>query len=128
MNEVKEDLNKELFDAAIESGRNALKSGMIINGAASISMLTFIGSISSGQNAKIIIKSLAVPLSCFVVGVLACALASGATYIAQSYFYHSPKKCSGTCWNALGILLVLISYISFAFGSYKAYQAFLNWP
>jgi len=123
-----DDLSKELFDAAIESGRNALKSGMIINGTASISMLTFIGSISSGQNAKTIIKTLAVPLSCFVSGVLACAFASGATYIAQSYFYYNPKKCAGTCWNVLAILLVASSYVSFAFGSFKAYQAFLNWP
>ena len=128
MNKDNEDLKKELFDAAIESGRNALKAGMVINGAASISMLTFIGGISSGVNAKIIIKSLSVPLSCFVVGVLACAVASGATYIAQSYFYHSPEKCTGKCWNVLGILLVSFSYISFAFGSFKAYQAFLNWP
>ena len=128
MNEVKEDLKKELFNAAIESGRNALKAGMVINGAASISMLTFIGSISSSVNAKIIIKSLSIPLSSFVVGVLACAVASGVTYIAQSYFYHIPEKYTGNYWNVLGILLVSFSYISFAYGSLKAYQAFLNWP
>ena len=128
MIEKNDDLNKELFDAAIESGRNALKSGMVINGAASISMLTFVGGISSDVNAKIIIKSLSIPLSCFVLGVLLCALASGATYIAQTYFYHSPEKCTGKYWNIIGIFLVASSYLFFAIGSHQAYRAFLNWP
>jgi len=50
-------LDKELFDAAIESGRSALKAGMVINGAASISMPTFIGKIADGEHAKVTIKS-----------------------------------------------------------------------
>ena len=125
---VQDDLNNSLFNAAIESGRNALKSGMIINGGASLSMLTFIGSISSSINAKITIHSLAIPLGFFVAGVLACALASGATYIAQSNFYLNPQKRIGTWLNISAILLVLTSYSFFALGSYNAYQAFLNWP
>lgn len=44
-------MTKELSDAAIEAGRNALKSGMIINGAASISMLTLIAITTTSAHA-----------------------------------------------------------------------------
>lgn len=45
-------MKKELFNASIASGQNALRAGMFINGAASISMLTFIGSIANGEQGK----------------------------------------------------------------------------
>lgn len=121
-------INVELFKATIEAGRNALKAGMIINGAAAISILTFIGSVASHPEAQYIINSLACPLAMFTLGITLCASAAGLTFLGQRLFQKSNTDFKAHRLNRLTMILVGSSYVTFIAGCATAYNAFINWP
>ena len=114
--------NLEHFKTVISSGQTALKSAILINGGGSVALLTFIGKIIS--NGPIMNHASELPLSlfCFVLGVLSAAVASGATYLAQSSF--QTKKNVGHIFNGTAIALVLFSYFLFFKGAFVAFSAF----
>ena len=132
MTEKKTEMKSLLFSAAIEAGRNALRAGLIINGASSVSMLTFVGSVAGLQYGSTVIRSLSTSLFLFVSGVLFCALSAGLNYVVQTIFYYGygrdKKNNSATILNYLAIFGVFMSYVLFAVGTYKAYLTFLSWP
>ncbi|SRR6266852_2927538 len=76
----------ESFKTAIDSGKNALQTAILINGGAAVALLAFLGNILTKDTPSR--ASLKFPLSaallCFGLGVLASALAAAFVYFAQS--------------------------------------------
>ncbi|MEO8430077.1 MAG: hypothetical protein ABI592_01115 [Acidobacteriota bacterium] len=109
----------ESFKAANESGREAMKASILINGGAAVAVLAYVGHLSTlGRGAG----SFAGPMMVYVIGVLAGALALGCTYLGQIV---APK---GTVWfwsfNGPAILLTICAYATFALGGFLSYLAF----
>ncbi|KAF3978674.1 MAG: hypothetical protein HFP77_00705 [Methylococcales symbiont of Iophon sp. n. MRB-2018] len=114
----------ELFRATLLTGQSALKSAILINGGASIALLTFIGNVK--DNSITNVAQLAEPLEIFLLGVLLAAIASGATYLAQWFFASRIpwQRIGGNVSNVTAILFVLGSYGSFLCGVLQATHIF----
>ena len=114
----------EMFRSVIQAGQNALRTGFLMNGGASVALLAFVGHLSGVAPEKV--SALAPSLAIFVSGVLVAALASGATYLSQ-WFYAgeaSWKRRTGFALNIAAILLGLGAYGVFALGISRAYRVF----
>jgi hypothetical protein len=122
-------LNIELFKSTINAGQNAIRSSFLMNGAATISLLTFIGKLTDSAPAKIPLFSSSLIL--FVIGVGLAGLASGITYCTQ-WFYatsnyeikNSLMRNIGSGFNIFSIASVVLSYGVFAYGAFRAYEIF----
>ena len=69
----------ELFRSVIEHGRDALKAAILINGAAAVALLAFIGKIWSMKNSLSTADPLAYALLVFGSGVLFAGVSSAFT-------------------------------------------------
>jgi hypothetical protein len=107
------------FNAVISLGQTALKIPLLINGGAAIAILALVG---NTWKEKSLTADLAWSLLFFSIGVFMIALGSGASYISQGNF--SEEKGGGWRWRLTAIILVVISYILFMFGSCWAFHAF----
>jgi len=110
-----------MFESVIMTGQTALKSAMLINGGASIALLTFLGQFI----ARPVMGGIAPfpeALAYFVGGVLAAAVAQGATHVSQRGYAR--KKWWGPLFTALAILFVVGAYSCFGWGSRLAYSGF----
>jgi hypothetical protein len=104
-------LNIELFKSTINAGQNAIRSSFLMNGAATISLLTFIGKLTDSNPAKIPLFSSSLIL--FVVGVGLAGLVSGLAYCTQ-WFYATSNYATkrslvqnfGSIFNICSIVLV----------------------
>ena len=120
----------EYSKAATQAGTNALKVSLLINGAAAIAMLTFIGNIANRNQVDTeIIQALASPLHWFSSGILLSALATGITYIALEFFASNRMNKDKVGWkiNVIAIVTTAISYCYFWSGGQVAYNVFLHW-
>lgn len=77
--------NVELLKASFEFAYIAIKSLLLLNGAAAISTLTFIG---NADHAGSLDKQLFLPLILFGIGALTGAFSAGMAYLAQLLFFH----------------------------------------
>lgn len=117
----------ELFKASIESGRAAIRSGFLVNGAGAIALLTLIGNLAKDGYSSKAIHSLALPLGCFAVGASLAMGASGLTSLAQPKFqsYNDPLKiASGVRMRTFIMFMLLFAYSVFVLGCFFAYCAF----
>ncbi len=123
----------EMFRATNTAGQNALRTSFLMNGGASVAILTFIGHLATNTSGKVPIPLLAPSLAIFVFGVLLVAFASGATYLAQLFYaqwsYAGKKwaKTTGFVLNIMAIGFGLVSYGFFAWGACKAYSVFATY-
>lgn len=116
----------EVFKSVISTGQNALKCSLIINGGASLALLTFIGNYLTKSNSpSLIISMLAFPLYIFTLGVFSAALSSGFTYFVQYSYYEDWSKRARTS-QVSAILLATISFIMFGIGVFKTYKVLIN--
>ncbi len=115
----------EMFRAVIQSGQNAVKTALLMNGGASVALLAFIGKLTEEQHSRI--PPFADALAIFVAGVFAIVVASGSTYLSQWFYAGSEtwKQRTGLGFNILSILLGLTSYGLFVWGMRTAYAAFI---
>ena len=114
----------ELFRSTISSGQTALRSATLINGGAAVALLAFVGNLW-GTRPTVAVE-LSFPMMLFLYGVLAAALASGATYCAQ-WFYSSRTNRTrtwGNVFNVLAVLLVAGSFGVFLVGALRATAVF----
>lgn len=120
-------LNIEMFRSAITVSQSALRTSLLMNGGASVSILTFIGHLVTDHSGKV--PSLACSLAIFVTGVLSAALASGVTYLVGWFYTYKINKTNrvGDVLNFFAIGLWLASWAFFAFGAWKAYCVFGTW-
>jgi hypothetical protein len=121
--------NIESFKSTIDAGQNAIRSSFLMNGAATISLLTFIGKLTDSAPEKIPLFSCSLML--FVSGVGLAGLASGLAYCTQ-WFYTTSNYAArraltrnfGHAFNIFSIVLIITSYVVFAYGVFGAYEIF----
>lgn len=118
---VRVDLMLEEFKSVIAVGQTALKSMFLLNGGAAVAVLAFAGHIATSSQSSSI-QPLALPLACFVAGLLLITIASGLTYLAQRAYSRRHRKL-GNRLNATIIFFGLLSVAAFAIGSWFAYFA-----
>lgn len=85
----------EMFKAVIAMGQSAIRNAVLINGAAAVAMMSFIGNAASKSGNCGLEKTVSVALAMFAYGALAGAISSGATYLTQvifSYCYANDMK------------------------------------
>jgi hypothetical protein len=119
-----------MFNSVITAGQAALTSALLINGGAAAALLAFVGGIWSTPQSRGVVPSLAGALLFFVCGVLAAAVASGATYGSQALYYDPTKwrfRWAVAC-HSLSVVAVVASYVGFGLGARLAYFAFLTAP
>ena len=117
----------EMFRAVITAGQSALRSAFLMNGAAAVAVLTFIGNLANNDPQRI--PSLAPSLTVFVSGVLLVTVASGATYLSQWFYAHFLKwsRYAGHTFNILAIVFAIASYCAFAWGIHDVYTVFASY-
>jgi len=122
--DVKAKWSIEMFRSVINAGKEALTATLLINGAAAIACLGFLGSMLSKGGSEVLGLRFTVPLSTFGFGVLAGALGFGARYLSQ-VFYAMQNNKTGHAFNFVSILFAACAYIAFGYGVCKAYLAFV---
>lgn len=121
------EIDIELLKATLNAGVNSLKTLLIINGAAALSILTFIGKLTEEHSEKI--SFFADSLLSFTIGIILLSLASGLTYISQVCYQNYENKIKlniGKYVNYIIVLLAFCSLISFCCGVYSTYFVFSN--
>ncbi len=115
--------NLEMFRSVITAGQAAIKTCFLLNGGSALAMLAFIGHLASVDQGKI--TSFAQTLIPFAFGVFIAALTSGVTYLSQWLFSGGDTaKKWGTGLNITAIVLGILSYLTFVWGIWWAYDAF----
>ena len=113
------DIEIEVFKSVMQSGQNAMKSALLINAGATISILTFVTKLFS-EGKYILAADLANALLIFTLGVFLAALSTAITYLTQDA--ASKKKIrSFTNYNRLLIGLIITSLGSFVYASSLIY-------
>lgn len=115
----------EMLRSVIVTGQFALKSSLLINGAAAVALLTFIGNIWNKD--LTVVAGTAYALGSYVVGVMLAAVAVGITYLSQAGFGREFGKHShaiGNWGRFVAVILVIASYIAFGCASFLAYRVF----
>lgn len=120
------DTANEMFRSVLETAKTALTTSILINGGASVALLTLIGSLltKAPPSVTVLAAGLMGALVLFALGVLFGGLATGFTYAAQ-YCYSQRFQRSAVAFHSLTVLMVLATYISFLAGVTVTYHAFL---
>ena len=117
----------EMFRSVISVALAALKTVLLVNGAAAIAMLAFIGNIWATSNGKPIVMGAACALGWYVSGVLTAGAASAFTYLAQAGYgniFGKDSQCFAYASHFIAMSLVLAAYVIFGRASWLAYTAF----
>ncbi len=124
--QYKADLDQTIamFNAVIGFAQSALKTSLLVNGAAAIALLSFIGNIWTKEQTPDVARSLSSALVFFCVGVLAAAVSTVTTYLAQGCYAHQYRK-AGIAFHVATLGLISASYILFGFGIFQSYAAFI---
>lgn len=117
------DSDSEMFRSVLSSGQAALKSAMLINGGGAVTLLAFIGHLAMENHTLKLVAGFALPLACFVLGVLLASVSAGLTYLVQKS-YRWGSKAVGNILNLVVILCVLGANAAFGFGCWLAYEQF----
>lgn len=120
--------NLEMLRSTIAIAQSALKSSLLINGAAAVALLAFIGNVWSSKEHIPTVLGVANAMGFFVSGVLTAAVAAGFAYFAQAGYGNEFGRASrfiGVCGHALTTICVISSYVLFGYASYLAYHAFI---
>lgn len=118
--EWKKESSMEMFKSVISSGQNSLRSNMLIHAGACVALLAFIGNLVSDPTTREFIPSLAGVMLWFLGGVLLVSICYGGTYLCQLAYHHDKEKI-GAPIQITTCILVIVSYVLFIIGSFKAY-------
>ncbi len=114
----------EEFKATVSFAQIALKAAMLINGGAAVAILAFMGNTWRKGNAT---TSPTESLWFFTGGIITAAFAAGVAYLAQHGFVlakNENEHKSAMRWRVTSIVLIILSYIIFAFGAWEASSTF----
>lgn len=120
--------NLEMLRSTIAIAQSALKSSLLINGAAAVALLAFIGNVWSSKEHIPTVLGVANAMGFFVSGVLTAAVAAGFAYLAQAGYgneFGHASRFIGVSGHALAAAGVISSYVLFGYASYLAYHAFI---
>ena len=94
-----------------------------------MALLAFIGSAWSSIKIVEALPEISAALLLYVFGVLAAAVAAGATYLSQAGYgneFGKASRCVGYIGHVLAVVGVLASYILFGWGSWLAYLGIVS--
>lgn len=114
----------EMLRSVLDTAKTALTTSILVNGGATVALLAFLGNIigKTPPVPEAMRETLVLSLMFFACGVLAGAIATGSTYVAQ-YCYHEGWKRSGIGFHITTLFLVVVSYLTFLGGVVSAYHA-----
>lgn len=118
--------DREEFKAVIQAGQNALRTGFLLNGGASVTILAVIGKFMTAEGSMSYVPPLANSLILFVTGTVLIAFSSALTYLSQ-WFGGGGKDWHTKVANGLNYVTILIGLSSFGFfvwGMVRAYHVF----
>jgi len=114
----------EHYKTVNAAGDMALKSSLLINGAAAVALLAFLGNLcKEGKLAAQSTGTIPYALLFFVGGVLLAAVAAGVKYLAMRHAFPCEKE-QFTKRNNWSIFLVGTAYVAFLVGGILAFLAF----
>jgi hypothetical protein len=117
------DANLEMFRSVLNTGTTAIKTALVVNGAAAVAILGFLSRAWASSIPSDVAKGLALSLLFFGVGVLLSALATVSAYGTQHCFQHK-NMVAGYIVRMFAIIFVLVSYVLFGMGVWNAFQFF----
>jgi hypothetical protein len=115
--------NQETYKSMIQFGHELLKYTFLVNGAAIVALLTFIGNLQT----KGVTLCMQLPISIFIAGVVLAGFATMTTYFVQFFLYNEASEPargikSHLTWFVITLLLIICSIGCFAFGAFIAAQ------
>lgn len=117
----------ELFKAVIEAGQTAVKSLIVMNGAAAIALLAFLGNIlSRGPNfgESVIVGKINTAMIIFFAGVGFAGATSCFRYLSQALYADRSRPKRGDFTRNIAVTLAVFSLVAFLYGGFTAYKAF----
>ncbi|TLU67704.1 hypothetical protein FE810_01785 [Thalassotalea litorea] len=108
------EINLEMFRAVMDTAMAAMKTSLVMNGAACIAILSFISSIWETPAASAISSMLLV----FGIGIFCSGFGGGMSYLAQVSF-QTDKYFQGGVFRVFSVSLVLFSFLTFGFGLWE---------
>jgi hypothetical protein len=112
---------RENLKGAIYLGAQTLKSLELINGGATIGILTFYGNVLARGELNLIDRAtITYALWCFGAGVACAAIASGLGYISQLILAHFPEKIVDVVIRCMAIAFGFASITLFCLGVFFA--------
>lgn len=115
---------QETYRSMIEFGQGMLRFTFLANGAAVISIMTFLGNLYAKGGA---VPSMKVPLVMFLTGILFSGAATLTTYFIQfMLFNESVNNQNGDGWGShvrwlySTLALIVFSMVAFAVGAFCA--------
>jgi len=120
--------NLEMLRSVITTGQSALKSALLINGAAAVALLAFIGKVWPSSKDQTI-ADISGAMAYYVIGVLVAAVAAGFTYLSQAGYGREFGKASrfiGVAGHIGALICVVASYVFFGYASLVAYRVFIT--
>jgi hypothetical protein len=113
----------EMIRGQFAFATNAMRSLILINGVAAISMLTFLGNLIATEPA--FVDAAARALLYFAFGVAVAALVAMGSYVVQ-YIYNTatnPEPRMGIALHYVSVIMAILSLICFISGVYVCYDA-----
>lgn len=115
------------FNATIEFSRAAIRGCFVLNGAAAVAVLAYIGNFcqKAGVTNTCVVGGLATmsnALLMFSVGAFLASLCFGSSYIAQDRFTHN--KGGAVMWTRISIGVFVSSMVAFLIGLVVAWKFF----
>ncbi|WP_299044179.1 hypothetical protein [uncultured Tateyamaria sp.] len=116
----------EMMRAVITFGQGAIRTLVLVNGAAAIAVLTFLGSYT--EQGDELFRLLTKALLLFAFGVVAASLVAGFAYLAQLLYDSNSKRLEkvGFAFHVLSVLIAATGLALFVAGLLSAYQGFLT--
>jgi len=125
--QIDQEIAVEMFRSVLMAAKIALTTSILVNGGATIALLSFLGSLigktpppPAGMQSL-----LSRSLICFAVGVVAGAFATGFAYLTQ-FCYASDRRRWGIGFHVVTVVLTAGAYIAFLGGVVEAYRAFIK--
>jgi hypothetical protein len=111
----------EIFKALVDAGNGAVKLALAINGGACVVLLGFYGQIWDKGLIEGNLSDVSSGMTFFTLGVLFAALATGSNYFSLLLVFWE-RFVFANIMTATTILLIIISYVSFWYGSSASVQ------
>lgn len=89
---VNRDSQKSSRDAVIKFAEVGIRSLLILNGGAALSLLAFVGHGSSAPGSKFVPADWAAVFACFAIGAAFAVITAGLSYLAQVISFDLPRR------------------------------------
>lgn len=115
------DWKLESFRTTISFAQGAIRSGMLVNGAAAVALLAYLGNIKAQGAAT---SPFVAALGFFSGGVVAAAVTFACSYFAQLLYTPGDGDAKAKRWHRAALGLLILSFTCFTGGAVSSYSAF----